>query len=127
MRPGAADLRGATASLYARANRVGAGDERSVCRRGRSACHDRGPAAVADGPAGRLPVRVPLLARRAALPRRLSRHGSGWRGTYRRLLEGRGAMSAEPLLRVEGLRKHFAFTKGILFARTLGHVKAVDD
>src|SRR5437764_14414590 len=37
-------------------------------------------------------------------------------------------MSAEaPLLRVERVRKHFAFTKGILFARTLGHVKAVDD
>jgi oligopeptide/dipeptide ABC transporter ATP-binding protein len=33
---------------------------------------------------------------------------------------------APPLLRVEGVRKHFAFTKGILFARTLGHVKAVD-
>jgi len=32
-----------------------------------------------------------------------------------------------PLLQVENLRKHFAFTKGILFARTLGHVKAVDD
>ncbi|HKH69338.1 MAG TPA: oligopeptide/dipeptide ABC transporter ATP-binding protein [Reyranella sp.] len=32
-----------------------------------------------------------------------------------------------PLLRVERLRKHFPFTKGILFARTLGHVKAVDD
>ena len=32
-----------------------------------------------------------------------------------------------PLLRVEGLRKYFAFTKGVLFARTLGHVKAVDD
>ena len=27
----------------------------------------------------------------------------------------------------KALRKHFAFTKGILFARTLGHVKAVDD
>src|SRR5215813_1685484 len=34
---------------------------------------------------------------------------------------------SEPLLRVEGLKKHFAFTKGILFARTLGHIKAVDD
>src|SRR5688500_1877994 len=33
----------------------------------------------------------------------------------------------QPLLRVEKLRKHFAFTKGILFSRTLGHVKAVDD
>src|SRR5688572_28927120 len=32
-----------------------------------------------------------------------------------------------PLLRVEGVRKHFAFTKGVLFAKTLGHVKAVDD
>ena len=38
-------------------------------------------------------------------------------------------MNAEPipLLRVEGVKKHFAFTKGILFSRTLGHVKAVDD
>jgi oligopeptide/dipeptide ABC transporter ATP-binding protein len=36
-------------------------------------------------------------------------------------------MNTEPLLRVENVRKHFAFTKGILFARTLGHVKAVDD
>ena len=33
----------------------------------------------------------------------------------------------QPLLRVEGLRKHFALTKGILFAKTLGHIKAVDD
>jgi len=36
-------------------------------------------------------------------------------------------MSAEPLLRVEGLRKHYALTRGILFTRTLGHIKAVDD
>ncbi|MBI3198983.1 MAG: ATP-binding cassette domain-containing protein [Rhodospirillales bacterium] len=37
-------------------------------------------------------------------------------------------MSAEPLLlRVEGVRKHFALTKGILFAKTLGYIKAVDD
>ncbi len=33
----------------------------------------------------------------------------------------------QPLLRVENLRKHFALTKGILFAKTLGHIKAVDD
>jgi oligopeptide transport system ATP-binding protein len=32
-----------------------------------------------------------------------------------------------PLLRVEHVRKHFPFTKGILFTRTLGHIKAVDD
>lgn len=31
-----------------------------------------------------------------------------------------------PLLRVESLRKHFPYTKGILFAKTLGQVKAVD-
>jgi oligopeptide/dipeptide ABC transporter ATP-binding protein len=36
-------------------------------------------------------------------------------------------MSGEPLLRVEGLRKHFPLTKGILFSRTLGYIKAVDD
>jgi oligopeptide transport system ATP-binding protein len=37
------------------------------------------------------------------------------------------AMDREPLLRVEGLRKHFPLTRGILFARTLGYIKAVDD
>lgn len=36
-------------------------------------------------------------------------------------------MSTEPLLRVDRLKKHYAVTKGILFTRTLGHVKAVDD
>jgi oligopeptide/dipeptide ABC transporter ATP-binding protein len=36
-------------------------------------------------------------------------------------------MRGEPLLRVEGLRKHFPLTRGILFARTLGYIKAVDD
>jgi oligopeptide/dipeptide ABC transporter ATP-binding protein len=36
-------------------------------------------------------------------------------------------MSPEPLLRVDRLRKHYAVTKGILFARTIGQVKAVDD
>jgi oligopeptide/dipeptide ABC transporter ATP-binding protein len=33
----------------------------------------------------------------------------------------------EPLLRVEGVRKHFPLLKGILFARVLGQIKAVDD
>ncbi len=37
------------------------------------------------------------------------------------------ATNGEPLLRVDHVRKHFPFTKGILFARTLGQVKAVDD
>ncbi len=36
-------------------------------------------------------------------------------------------MTAEPLLRVDNLRKYFPFTKGILFAKTIGVVKAVDD
>ena len=38
-----------------------------------------------------------------------------------------GLASAEPLLRVEQLRKHYPFTKGMLLAKTLGQVKAVDD
>ena len=33
----------------------------------------------------------------------------------------------EPLLRVENLRRHYAVTKGIVFSKTLGYVKAVDD
>ena len=33
----------------------------------------------------------------------------------------------EPLLEVRNLQKYYPFTKGILFARTLGEVKAVDD
>jgi oligopeptide/dipeptide ABC transporter ATP-binding protein len=36
-------------------------------------------------------------------------------------------MTGEPLLQVEHLRKYYPFTKGVLFAKTLGHVKAVDD
>jgi oligopeptide/dipeptide ABC transporter ATP-binding protein len=35
-------------------------------------------------------------------------------------------MSTEPLLRVEGLTKHFPVTRGVL-GRTVGHVRAVDD
>ena len=35
-------------------------------------------------------------------------------------------MTDEPLLRVEGLKKHYPVTKGIVFSKTLGHVKAVD-
>jgi oligopeptide/dipeptide ABC transporter ATP-binding protein len=36
-------------------------------------------------------------------------------------------MTVEPLLRVEHLRKYYPFTKGVLFAKALGEVKAVDD
>ena len=35
-------------------------------------------------------------------------------------------MNDEPLLKVEGLVKHYAVTKGILFSRTIGQVKAID-
>jgi oligopeptide transport system ATP-binding protein len=34
--------------------------------------------------------------------------------------------SGEPLLRVEGLVKHFPLTQGIVFKKTVGHVRAVD-
>ncbi len=34
--------------------------------------------------------------------------------------------SDEPLLRVEGLVKHFPLTQGIVFKKTVGHVRAVD-
>ena len=34
--------------------------------------------------------------------------------------------SAEPLLRVQGLRKHFPLTRGILFKKSVGAVRAVD-
>jgi len=38
-----------------------------------------------------------------------------------------GGPRGEPLLRVERVRKHYPFTKGVLLAKTLGQVKAVDD
>src|SRR5260370_39656223 len=124
MRAGAANLRGAVAPLYPRADRIGAEDDGP----GRPAHHDRRPAAVADGPAGGLPLCLALRPCRAALPGRLSRHGPGRPRAHRRLLEGDTGMSAPlPLLRVERVRQHFALTKGIVFTRTLGHIKAVDD
>ena len=56
----------------------------------------------------------------------------GRRRAHCRLLAARPPMSSgkgvgEPLLEVQRLRKYYPFTKGVLFARTLGHVKAVDD
>jgi oligopeptide/dipeptide ABC transporter ATP-binding protein len=35
-------------------------------------------------------------------------------------------MPDEPLLKLENVRKHYPVTKGVLFARTVGHVKALD-
>jgi oligopeptide transport system ATP-binding protein len=43
------------------------------------------------------------------------------------LLEACAGMSVEPLLKVDRLSKHYPVTKGVLFARSLGQVKAVDD
>jgi oligopeptide/dipeptide ABC transporter ATP-binding protein len=37
-----------------------------------------------------------------------------------------GTVLIDPLLSVEDLRKHFPLTKGLLLARTTGHVRAVD-
>ena len=39
---------------------------------------------------------------------------------------GADAAPAEPLLRVEGLEVHFPIRRGIVFDRTVGHVRAVD-
>ena len=36
-------------------------------------------------------------------------------------------MSGQPLLELEHLQKHYPFSKGVLFARRIGEVKAVDD
>ena len=36
-------------------------------------------------------------------------------------------MASNPLIRVEHLKKHFPVTKGLLFMKTVGSVKAVDD
>jgi oligopeptide transport system ATP-binding protein len=38
-----------------------------------------------------------------------------------------GEFHGKPLLQVEHLRKYYPFTKGVLLAKTLGQVKAVDD
>ena len=43
------------------------------------------------------------------------------------MLEGRAiANELTALIQVEGVTKHFPITKGLLFSRTIGHVKAVD-
>jgi oligopeptide/dipeptide ABC transporter ATP-binding protein len=42
------------------------------------------------------------------------------------VLESRAIADAEPLIRAEDVQMHFPVTRGVLLARTTGHVKAVD-
>jgi oligopeptide/dipeptide ABC transporter ATP-binding protein len=71
-----------------------------------------------------VPLRAPLPLRRGALPRRVPADLRRRRAARGGLLEG-CAIAAE-LIRVDDLAKHFPVTRGLLFARTTGHVKAVD-
>src|SRR3954449_5158294 len=127
MRPGRRGVRQSLPPLHPGADRLGAEDD----RQDGAPLHDRGAAAVTDGSAGRLPVRTTLPACRAALRGRLPAVLRCRRGAQRGLLAVAGPMigvrQGEPLLRVERLRKYYPFTKGVLFAKTLGNVKAVDD
>ena len=85
MRAGARGVRSPVASLHPGADRLGAEDH----RHDRAPHHDRGPAAVADGPAGGLPLRAALPLCGPAVPGALSGHLRGRRGPYRRLLAAR--------------------------------------
>src|SRR5262249_5488645 len=78
-----------------------------------------------------LPIRGALRASPRALHWFLPVDVHGWSRARRRLLEAwhpmiAGLASAEPLLRVEEIRKHYPFVKGVLLGRALGHIKAVD-
>ena len=58
-------------------------------------------------------------------------HGGGQPGVKGQLIAQRegqrgGAITTEPLIRVADLTKHFPVTRGVLFSRPTGHVKAVD-
>ncbi len=92
---------------------------------GRLATIEGQPPSLMDLPAGcRFAPRCPY--RRSAMPGRLSgqfRVGEEHTADCWRLAR----MTGEPLLRVEHLRKYYPFTRGMLFARTIGEVKAVDD
>ena len=43
------------------------------------------------------------------------------------MIESTPLSETEPLLRVENLRKYYPFTKGVVFTKKMGDVKAVDD
>src|SRR4029079_1866517 len=72
-----------------------------------------------------LSIRAALSLRRAALPHRVPAHVRRRRAARGGLLEC-GAIATEPLIRRDDVTKHFALTRGVLFARTTGAVKAVD-
>ncbi len=91
----------------------------------RPAVHDRGARAAPDrrAPRGRV---SPGDGRPAADPAR-----GGARQAMSVEVTERGAVPAppkgEPLVRVEGIKKYFPITRGILFQHHIGDVHAVDD
>ena len=84
-------VRAPVASLHPGADRLGAEDH----RHDRPAHHDRGPAAVADGPAGGMPLRAALRAMRTSAAGRPIRAPSSRRGAHRRLLAACRGMTGE--------------------------------
>src|SRR5271165_4702203 len=121
MRAGARCVRASVAPVHPGVDRISAEDD-GKCG---TSLHDRGTTSLVDGSSRRLPVRAAVSVRGPAL------HGNLSGVVYRRGRPHRGLLAAgmtdEPLLRVDRLRKYFPFTKGVLLAKTLGHVKAVDD
>src|SRR5262245_65721440 len=74
-----------------------------------------------------MPLCGPMPARRRPVPRGLSAGVLAERRPHRPLLEAFTRMANEPILRVQGLTKHFPVTEGLLFMKVVGTVKAVDD
>src|SRR4030095_2883563 len=85
---------------------------------------DRWPAAGTVGPAGGLPLRRAVSVRGGPLPARVPAGGPGVGGPQCCLLAGE--MSDTPVLRVQGLTKHFPVTQGLFWTSALAQVKAVD-
>src|SRR5207253_9258539 len=111
---GARSVQAAAPSLHRGVDGVGAADGRAR----RATPLDRGTAARTAPPAGRLPLRAALSLRRSALSHRVSADGRRRRVARGRVLES--AMTG--LLQVDNLSKHFPVTRGLLIARTTGHV-----
>src|SRR5499426_4195795 len=73
-----------------------------------------------------MPLCGPMPARRRPVPRGLSASVQAERRPHRQLLEAFTRMANEPVLRVQGLTKHFPVTEGLLWMKVVGAVKAVD-